>query len=226
MEDRIVFEDSHLIVIDKPHDMPTQSSEKKKGDDLYNELKRYLAQRENKKVYLALHHRLDAATSGLILFSKDSKINKGVTELFREKKIQKKYVCEVECLKQDQESSPLFQEDYKDGWKVQNKLIEYRFKHFKKAKSSKSGKNAETHFKILSLNYPLARIECSPVTGRMHQIRVHLAELGLPIKGDFHYNPNFKKQKEKSILKLCATELIFTHPLTKETLHLKTQPHF
>lgn len=220
MEDRIVFEDEHIMVANKPHGMPTQSSEKKKDKDLYNELLSFLEAREGAPVYLALHHRLDAATAGLVLFSKDKSINKDITDLFREKQIHKVYECLVDLKEQIQEPE----------WEVKNKLIEYRYKHFKKAKSSKSGKTAHTKFELIEQSESEARIRCFPLTGRLHQIRVHLSEMKLPVQGDFHYNEEFRKkmrnEKETTILKLCATELSFVHPKTKQHTSIKIQPTF
>ena len=96
MEDRIVYEDEHILVINKPHGQPTQSSEKTGLIDLYSELNSFLEQREGAPVYLALHHRLDAATAVLILFCKNRNLNRVITTLFREKLIHKVYECLVD----------------------------------------------------------------------------------------------------------------------------------
>lgn len=208
----IIFEDLNIIVVNKPAGMPTQASEKKKSKDLYSTLQEFLNLREGKQVYLALHHRLDAATSGLVLFCKNKHFNKAVTDLFREKKIQKTYLALVDIHKAIGQ----------DEWTVENKLTEYRVKHFKKAKSSKNGKVAITQFKVLDQNEKQALIKCSPETGRLHQIRVHLSEAGLPIVGDFHYNKNFNKEE----FKLAAIGMSFIHPKTKKELTLETPAPF
>ncbi len=213
MQNLIVYEDEDIIIVNKPQGMPTQSSETKKIPDLYNSLQKFLNQRDHKKVYLALHHRLDAATPGLVLFCKNKKYNKYITDLFREKQIEKKYLAKV-----DISSAPPPKE-----WTIENKLSEYKIKHFKKAKSSKSGKTAITKFKLIAINESSAIIECYPLTGRLHQIRVHLSEANLPIQGDFHYNKNFKKN---DTLKLCAYSLSFNHPRSKETLTVEIEPDF
>lgn len=206
MKDRIIYEDNELIIVNKPANMPTQASEKKKQEDLYTSLQTYLNQRDGQEVYLALHHRLDAATSGLILFSKSKSVNKAITDMFREKSICKKYQCLVDL------NEPLQAEQ----WEVKNKIIEYRYKHFKKAKSSPNGKTAHTKFKLLEQMPQCARLECEPLTGRLHQIRVHLAEMGLPVQGDFHYNKHYKQNE----FKLCAFYLAFKHPLTKKQIEV------
>jgi RluA family pseudouridine synthase len=218
MEDRIVFEDDYILVVNKPHGMPTQGSEKKKSADLYSELQNYLETREGQPVYLALHHRLDAATAGLILFAKDKSVNKEITDLFREKTIEKTYECLVDI------EAPIELEE----WTVKNKLTEYRFKHFKKAKSSSKGKSAQTKFVLLEQTTNCARIQCKPLTGRLHQIRVHLSEDKMPVQGDFHYNEKFRKisKQQPTTLKLCATQLSFAHPKTKEKVSFKIKPEF
>lgn len=208
----IIFEDKDIIVVNKPAGMPTQSSQKKKGEDLYNALQEFLNNRDQKQVYLALHHRLDAATSGLVLFCKNKHFNKAITDLFRDKKIIKKYLAIVDI--QDSLTE--------NEWTVENKLIEYRFKHFKKAKSSPKGKTALTTFKLIKQTEKSALIECFPQTGRLHQIRVHLAQAGTPIQGDFHYNKDYKNHE----FKLCAHALSFSHPRTKELIELKVECPF
>lgn len=207
MQDIIIYEDQDIIIVNKPAGMPTQASQKAKGDDLYSTLQHTLNQREGKEVYLALHHRLDAATSGLVLFCKNRKFNKAITDLFREKKIQKKYMTMVDI------NRPIENQE----WTIENKLIEYRYKHYKKAKSSKNGKIAITSFKVLKLFEESALIQCTPLTGRLHQIRVHLSEMGLPVQGDFHYNKNYKKND----FRLCAYFLSFLHPHSQESLTIE-----
>lgn len=197
---QIIYEDDILLIVKKPAGMPTQSSEKFKGIDLYSYLKDSCPKNLGPKSYLALHHRLDAATSGLVLFCKDKEYNKYVTDLFRDKIIEKKYLAVVDVL------TPITG----PSWSIHNKLIEYKFKHYKKAKSSQNGIEALTLFKVMrySQDKKSALIECIPKTGRLHQIRVHLSEAGLPVQGDFHYNKNPGQKK----LQLFAHSLSFPHP--------------
>jgi 23S rRNA-/tRNA-specific pseudouridylate synthase len=147
-----------------------------------------------------------------MLFCKNKKYNKFITDLFREKTIIKKYIARVDTI------SPIETE----SWSIENKLIDYHFKHFKRAKSSAKGKEAITHFRLLSQSAGTALIECSPKTGRLHQIRVHLAEQKTPIQGDFHYN---KKYKENDF-KLCAYHLSFHHPRTNKFLTFEIPASF
>jgi 23S rRNA pseudouridine1911/1915/1917 synthase len=205
--EQILYEDQDFIIVNKPEGLATQNTENPKAQSLYSLLQQYLNDREKKPVYLALHHRLDAATSGLILFCKNQNYNKFVTDLFRDKKIQKSYLCIVDVIKELPESST---------WKVHNHLKSFKIKHYKLAKSAKQGDEAITEFRLLKAKNSNALIECHPLTGRLHQIRVHLSEMSLPIVGDFHYN----KKKSKLPLLLHAYKLSFVHPKTQKTLEV------
>ncbi len=206
----IVFEDDIFVIVNKPAGLATQNTQNPKKPNLYARLQEQLNLREGKTVYLALHHRLDAATSGLVLFCKNRKYNKYVTDLFREKKIQKSYLAIVDILKD---------ESLRDHWTIANKLKTYKIRHFKKAKSSNKGDESITEFNLIKRNGKKALVECRPLTGRLHQIRVHLAESGLPIQGDFHYHP----QKQKGELMLHAHSLAFIHPVSKQEICIKAE---
>lgn len=204
---RPIYEDDTLLIVFKPAHMPTQSSSKGHQEDLYSVLKNQLLSRKPKESYLALHHRLDAATMGLVLFCKDKRFNKSITEMFVHKKITKKYLTIIE--KNGLQLEP--------EWTVHNRLQEYPFKHYKKAKVSESERSREaiTHFKVIAESKKRALLECTPMTGRLHQIRIHLSHGKTPIIGDFHYNPKRVKGEE---FFLCAHEIFFIHPRTKKDI--------
>lgn len=206
----IIYEDYIIIVVNKPAGLATQNTQNPKKENLYGLLQKFLNKREGKEIYLALHHRLDAATSGLVMFCKNRNYNKYITDLFRDKNITKIYHAIVDTSGK---------ESIEDEWEVVNHLKTYSIKHFKKAKSANKGDLAITSFKKIKEKNNFALIECYPQTGRLHQIRVHLAEDGLPVVGDFHYHP----KKQQGELMLHATELKFIHPKTKEDLHLKSE---
>ena len=214
-EETILYEDNIIIAINKPDGLPTQSSENGNKKDLYNQLQYYLNERDKKPVYLALHHRLDAAASGVIIFCKNKYYNKFFTDLFRDKKIKKTYLAVV-----DIEDDKLL----KDKWTIENKLKTYKFRNFKKAQSANKGDLAITHFKLLKRAKENALIECTPETGRLHQIRVHLSECKLPIKGDFHYNKNKSKSGER--LMLHAQQISFIHPKTRKLIEITANSPF
>ncbi len=206
----IVYEDKVLIIVNKPAGLATQNTQNPKKENLYQLLQDFLNKREGKEIYLALHHRLDAATSGLVLFCKNRNYNKDITDLFRDKKITKTYLAVSNILKNENLTSE---------WVVENFLKSYKMRHFKLAKSATKGDQAITHFKLLEESKGFALLECFPKTGRLHQIRVHLSEGGLPVVGDFHYN----KIKFSKGLMLHAKSLEFIHPKTKELLKVDSE---
>ena len=203
----IAYEYDIYIIVNKPQGLPTQNSENSSKASLYSLLQEMLNQRNNQETYLALHHRLDAATSGLVLFCKRKEYNRYTTDLFRDKKIAKTYIALSQILKKQELS---------EAWEVNNKLKTYKIRHFKKSKSANKGESAITSFKLLKKNSDYVLVECRPHTGRLHQIRVHLSEYGLPILGDFHYHPS----KQKGELMLHAIQMSFKHPVTQDTVRV------
>ncbi len=207
----ILFEDPWLIVINKPSGLASQSSLKLLQDHAYSAVICYL---RNKKTFtspqLFLLHRLDKDTSGVLLMSKKSSINKGIQDLFEKKKIQKHYWA-VSKTKNSPKISQIVTSYI--GRKPDN---EHKFKFGSFPKDHSGGKFSETHFKKLDQkgNYSLFKI--SPQTGRSHQIRVHLSENGHPILGDVFY-----KGEKSPKLFLHAKTLSFDHPKTKEFISIK-----
>ncbi len=199
MREWIIFEDQVLLVVNKPSGLPSQGTDNPNKAHFYGLLQKYLCERDKKNVYLAIHHRLDAPTSGLMIFCKDQNFNKNFTELFQGHKIEKKYLAKVLI----KEASNL-----KEIFRVENKLKTVNRGKFKVSIADPKGDVAITEFKILNQKDDHALLECSPATGRMHQIRVHLADLGLPIIGDFVYG-GFKKS---NAFHLHAWKLKFPHP--------------
>ena len=208
--DWIIYEDEILIAINKPSGLSTQGTEKSTKHNLYYQLQEFLDAREQKKTYLALHHRLDSATSGIIIFCKDKNYNKYISELFKNNQIKKTYlaVCEI-----------IDQKSLQNTWTTNAPLIIFPFKHYKKSKISNKGKTSVTHFKLIKTLNNYALIECLPQTGRLHQIRVHLNSCQLPIVGDYHYNKNFASTP----LMLHALKLEFYHPISKKVIQLEAK---
>jgi 23S rRNA pseudouridine955/2504/2580 synthase len=202
---KIVFEDEDLLVVDKPSGLPTQATVDKNRPNLYT-----LLLNSKKWPYLGLHHRLDVGTSGLVLLSKNKSLNKTIGNYFRERKIHKTYLCYTE------------REPKKKNFIVKNYLAATKTKDGRaKMHSVKAGGDAaETHFTVLASEPGKVLIQCEPQTGRMHQIRVHLAELGFAIIGDNLYGKN---PKPKERLQLHAYKLSFTHPRTGEAICIECE---
>lgn len=209
----IIYEDDQLIVFNKPTGLPTQATFNPVENHLFNSARAFLTKRGSSKMaYVGLHHRLDRDTSGLVLMTKKKSANKGVSELFKEHRIQKDYVALVATAKK-----------LPERWKVDN--------HLKKKKTSdrtlfmhstkSGGQRAITDFSLIEQSSEYALVGASPKTGRTHQIRVHLSEAGSPIFGDRMYADK-KIFRATPRLMLHARSLSFKHPSTGEVTEIAT----
>ena len=205
----VLYEDNHIIAVNKKSSDIVQGD--KTGDKPLSEyVKDYIKKKYNKpgEVFLGVVHRLDRPVSGVILFAKTSKALSRLNEMFREKKIQKTYWAIVKNKPQN----------------TNDTLVHYLLKNQAKNKSlafNREGNNAlrsELSYELIhSLeNYHL--LEVSPKTGRHHQIRVQLAKIGCPIKGDIKYGFD-RTNKDKSI-HLHARKIDFIHPVKKEIISI------
>jgi RluA family pseudouridine synthase len=198
----IVFEDRWLLAVNKPAGLPTQPSVDRSRPNLYTRL----LDSQNWE-YLGLHHRLDVPTSGLVLFTKNKSANKGVSELFKGRNLQKNYQCLVQGLPESV------------SFELRNHLkpLKLRTGKTKMVSTLSGGDQAHTLFEVLERFRECSLLRASPLTGRMHQIRTHLADLNLPILGDSLY---FRVDRKYPRLMLHAAQLIFEHPITRENVQL------
>jgi len=198
MKLNVLYEDNHLIAVEKPAGVLVQGD--RTGDiSLIEELKNYLKIKYKKvgSAFVGLLHRLDRPTSGIVLFAKTSKGASRLSDQFRNHEIKKTYHCVV------------------IGKPRKNKetLINYLKKDRKKNRVSlnktfKRGfQRAELFYEIVDSNNKYSLLKVNLKTGRPHQIRVQLSNIGCPIVGDVKYKAK-KPLGNKSIL-LCATDLIF-----------------
>lgn len=203
----ILYEDSEIIAIHKPEGLPSQSTFHVFEDHAKALLYEYYLKNLKgiKAPYLALSHRLDRDTSGVLLLTKKTSINKGISDLFSKRQIVKSYLALV---KTPQSSS------IKDSFTVKGLITKTPTpKHpFYFSMHPTQGQDSETRFKVLKQNPQYTLLECHPITGRSHQIRVHLKHLGLPILGDPFYGEG---AKEFPRLALHSYSLKFTHPHTQ-----------
>ncbi len=207
----ILFEDKWLIVVNKPSGIPSQSSLKLLQGHAYSSVICMLRDRKPfTSPQLFLMHRLDMDTSGVLLMTKKTSINKGMQQVFEKKEIQKTYWA---VSKTDELILP---PPIVKSYLARKPDDQHKFKFGSFSKDHKGAKFSETHFKKLSSNKGHHLFEVSPKTGRSHQIRVHLSENGHPILGDVFY-----KGDKASHLFLHAKELSFVHPETKEQITIK-----
>lgn len=209
----VLYEDNHIIAVNKQPSDIVQGD--KTGDRPLGEfVKDYLKKKYNKpgEVYLGVVHRLDRPVSGVILFARTSKALSRLNEMFREKKVQKTYWAVVK-----NRPNP-----------IQDTLIHYLKKNQQKNKSTVYNKEDEGSLRS-ELSYQLIKsldnyhlLEVDPKTGRHHQIRVQLAKIGSPIKGDIKYGAD-RTNKDASI-HLHARKIEFVHPVKKEPLTIYAKP--
>jgi tRNA pseudouridine32 synthase/23S rRNA pseudouridine746 synthase len=201
----ILFQDEHLIVVDKPHFLPVMPSGGYLQETVLVRLKRQLGLDA-----LVPIHRIDRDTAGLVMFSVQPRTRGAYAALFRERALQKTY--EAIAPWNPALNLPLTRE---------SRLEEAG--HFMLQHEVNGPPNAITHVDVaeVSANGTLARYRLRPVTGQRHQLRVHMAALGLPILGDGLYpvlTPEGQIDYEHP-LQLLAKSIEFTDPVTSQPRH-------
>ncbi len=213
--DNIIFEDQDLIIVYKPVGLPTQPTLDKARNNLYSAIQKFLRVRAgHPDIYVGLHHRLDRDTSGLLLLTKSKRANGPIADMFRDHTITKSYVAVVGNSSRLQDDGSKFIVSNHLGRDPESKA---KMSKFTAVRSG--GDKAETHFEVLSREQGL--IQAQPITGRTHQIRVHLSELGFPILGDPLYGKEFSRKAER--LMLHAWKLEFTHPFTGKKMEVTSE---
>jgi len=213
-DDKILFEDEWLIIINKDPGIPTQPTIDPNRANLFDLTKQLLSRRGEKnrpEPYLGMHHRLDRDTSGIVMFTKKEEANKGVSELFTKHLIQKTYQCLVWRTPQ----APALKSD--ERFEVKNFLgrISAKNENSRFGSVKSNGDPAHTDFRVLEVFREVYWLEAKPKTGRTHQIRVHTSEMGLPIMGDPQYFPaNVFPMIKAPRLLLHAYQLDFAHPIS------------
>ncbi len=203
MEGNILFEDNHLIIINK---LPSQIVQGDKTGDrpLSDLVKDYIKVKYKKPgdVFLGVVHRLDRPVSGAVIFARTSKALTRLNELIKNRDVRKTYWAVVKN-KPPKDSDTLVNFLRRD---------EARNKSFITAENTKNSQIASLTYSLLagSDNYYLLEIDLQ--TGRHHQIRAQLAEIGCPIKGDLKYG--YPRSNSDGSIHLHARKLYFIHPVT------------
>jgi 23S rRNA pseudouridine1911/1915/1917 synthase len=206
---QILFEDNHIIVVNKRAGDITQGD--KTGDKpLSDVVKEYIKVKYNKagNVFLGVVHRLDRPTSGVIIFARTSKALERLNKMLRDKTINKTYWAVVKiCPKKEKDTLVNFLKKNPKN----NKSTAY-------PKEIKDSKKAILHYKVIKKldNYTLLEIDLE--TGRHHQIRTQLSNIGSPIKGDLKYG--FDRSNKDGSIHLHARKIQFTHPVSKEEINI------
>lgn len=201
MKINIIFEDNHVLVVEKPINIPTQE-DNSKDKDLLNILKDYIKEKYNKpgNVYLGLVHRLDRPVGGVMVFAKTSKAASRLSEQVRKNEFNKIYnaVCIGNLKEKD---------------RLEDKLLKDTKRNI--VKVDENGKQAILNYKKLNKKENLTLVEIKLETGRSHQIRVQMSHNKTPLYGDQKYNKDSKVGQQ---LALFAKKLEFYHPTTKELM--------
>ncbi len=209
----ILYEDNHLIFIDKPVNIPVQEDQTKDLDVL-NMVKEDIKQRYHKpgNVYLGLIHRLDRPVGGVMVFAKTSKAASRLSDTIRRRKMEKKYLAVVRG-KPDKNAARL--EDFLVKDKQRNMVRTVKAEH-------KDAKKAVLEYEVLGSKDDLSLLAITLQTGRPHQIRVQFASRGLPLYGDQKYGAAVNKPGQQ--IALWSETLAFEHPTKKEEIRVQSSP--
>ena len=210
---RILFEDNHIIIINKKPGELVQSD--KTGDiSLSDLIKNYIKIQKKKEgsAYLGVVHRIDRPASGVLVFAKTSKALTRLNEQFKLRLTKKIYWALVD---------KKFPKDCNNlsNWMTRNRKKNKSKAHLNKVPESKF---AQLNLKRLKEFEKYCLLEIELLSGRHHQIRAQLSSFGFPIQGDVKYGAQ-RANKDKSI-SLHSKSLSFSHPITKEKLNFGTIP--
>ena len=209
LDQQIVFEDNHLLIINKKAGQLVQGD--KTGDaSLLDLIKDFIKKRDQKpgNVFLGLVHRIDRPTSGLVIYAKTSKALTRLTQMVKNREIKKTYWAVVQkiMIPQSQRLVHYLQKNEKT-----NKATVF-------IKPTDNAKESILNYQIIKIldNFQLLEIDLE--TGRHHQIRAQLSKIGAAIKGDLKYGA--ARSNPDGGIHLHARKLEFTHPVTKENLEI------
>ena len=212
---KVIYEDNHIIVVEKKPNVPSQE-DITKDIDMLTKVKNYIKEKYNKpgNVYIGLVHRLDRPVGGVMVFARTSKAASRLSEQIRNKTLKKKYLALVKG-KVSKTKDTLIDYLYKDEKNNITKVVSSKYPESKMAKLDYEvvKYDQEKDLTLLKINLH---------TGRHHQIRVQLANMGHSIYGDCKYGKNSKNTQ----IRLWAYELEIEHPTTKQIMKFKDLPNW
>ena len=208
----VVYEDNHIIVVEKPFNMPTQEDESK-DRDLLTEVKDYVKVKYDKPgdVYIGLVHRLDRVAGGLMVFARTSKAASRLSEQIRNREFHKEYVTVVEGQIKSEKSQLV---DYLKKDKDTNTVQVVN-------KNAKDAKEAILKYEMIESKDNLTLLSVDLLTGRPHQIRVQFSSRKNPIWGDGKYGSSYKSRKG---IALWSRKIGFMHPTKKTKMTFMLEP--
>lgn len=207
---KIVFEDAHLIVIDKQAGILSIATEKQKDNTAYSILSAYV-KKESPANRIFIVHRLDRETSGLMVYAKSEKVKRLLQDNWNEAVEERTYLAVVEG------------EVKKQADTITSFLVESKALVMYSSKNPEVGQKAITHYEVLKTNKNYSLLKVNLETGRKNQIRVHAKDMGHPVIGDTKYGAKTNPIKR---LGLHAWVLAFKHPITHKDLNFETSMPF
>lgn len=206
---RILYEDNHLLVVEKPANMPVME-DSSKDPDVLSVSKQYIKETCHKPgdVYLGLVHRLDRPVGGVMVLARTSKAASRLSDAIRKQAVRKTYLAILDGVPESPEGT----------------LTDYLIKNERMNRVSVTdeahGKKAMLNYKTLSVIRGRALVQIELLTGRPHQIRVQFASRKLPLVNDQRYHPH----PSKGQIALWAYRLSVPHPTTKEQITFTSKP--
>lgn len=208
----VLYEDNHIIVVNKPQNIPSQA-DSSEDEDMLTIIKNYIKEKDNKpgNVFLGLVHRLDRPTGGVMVFAKTSKAASRLSEQFKTDDVHKTYFAVVVGTPKEK-SKHLVHYLKKDA--RENKVVVV-------PQFTEGAKHAELNYEVLDTQKGYSLVKINLITGRSHQARVQMKTIGTPIYGDQKYGG---ENMPKAYLNLFAVQLVFDHPVTKEKMRFIVYP--
>ena len=208
---RIIFEDEHILVIDKLAGLLSVSTDKMEPDTVHSRALDYVRQ-TNPKAWAYIVHRLDRETSGVMILAKHKRHKDDLQRQFADREVHRTYLALIEGKPENTHGT------------IQQFLLEDKFLNIKEVKSGfKGSKEAITHWKVIDEEDGISVVELMIETGRRHQIRFGLASLGCPVVGDSKHG-----SKINPLDRIClhASALELMHPESGEILRFESPPPF
>ena len=205
---KVIYEDNHLLVVEKPVNVPMQE-DSSKDEDLLSMAKAYIKEKYNKPgdVYLGLLHRLDRPVSGVCVFARTSKAASRLSKQISDHSFKKEYIAAVED----------------NGLKDHDRFEDYLIKDGRTntVRVDPKGKKAVLEYEVLKRKDRLAIVKVMLKTGRSHQIRVQFSSRNHPLWGDQRYNKNAIIGQQ---IALHSYRIEFRHPISDEVMIFTSEP--